>query len=851
MESGREPLKIEDTAQHPIASNLPPTEEFGIKCFLGAPIILGDGTLFGNICAVGTEEYTFSEDNIEIIKSMADFFAYVIELENSVFQDSLTGLNNRRFVDQFLSTITFQRGAVLFLDLDNFKSINDSYGHDIGDGVLIEVSQRLKKIVRKNDHLVRLAGDEFLVILPDLDQEESSQVAERMLDALSETVTLKGYSFSVTASIGSSFFPEDGKTLEVLMKKADISMYAAKRQGDNVYKTYSEDRDIESTSYSKATEDSSMGRSASLINGQKKILEMVLNEFPLQDILHYLVSWIEKQTDSHICSISLFDEMLQSLILTAAPNLPIEFRDEIKVLPIGTNIGSCGAAAAEKRLVITENISLDPKWTDYKESALQSGLHSCWSMPILSSKNKLIGTFAIYGLSPKTPNEADIYFLQSVSYLICLAIERKEAVESLDQLSNCDLLTGVGNRTFFYQQLNQSLKTLNDSTKLALLFVDIDRFKKMNSSMGLYFGDQVLKVTVERMNHVIDQTRHKLFRIDGDEFVIILDLNPGENPSEIAKDILNVFKEPFHYQNEEFTIPIRVGVSIHQEGEEIEQLINKGLKALVYAKKSDNLYIAGKVASDTSQDHNRFILENDLRKVIERNELSLVYQPQYDMNRNEMIGMEALIRWKHAEKGFISPVDFIPLAEENGSIIAIGNWVLLTVCNQINEWKAKGFLVPTVAVNISPVQLQNENFVQSLLDIFTLTGCEPTSISLEITESMTLDIEKTMSLFKQLNDININISVDDFGTGYSSLYYLDQLPIDQVKIDKSFIQNKSKQAIVKSIVEMANNLQIEVIAEGVETSEQVQFLQEINCTYAQGYYFSKPISDVEKLLRLK
>ena len=831
MEGGREPLIIDDTTVHPLTHMLLPTQ-LGIKSFLGVPIQLEDGTLFGNICAMDEQQYSFTDKDVELLKTVAELFSYVIELEDSLLKDSLTGLKNRRYLEQFFSTIPYQSFALLFIDVDNFKSINDQYGHDIGDVVLVEIGNRLKSIARKKDIIIRLAGDEFLLILPDITRQMASDQANKVLTSFSEPITIMDKVEYLTTSIGISFYPDDGKTIDVLIKKADTAMYIAKDQGKNTINTYTTTLD---TAYQQAP--------LEVIKGQKKVLEMVLKGVPLNEILQFLVCWVESQVEEQNCSIMLYDNEADCLVKGAVSSLPSAFTEKIQKLPIGPNIGSCGRAAFQKELTITENIATDPNWDDYRKLALENNLRSCWSIPILSPEKELLGTFAMYSSLAKTPTEEEIQFIETMGYLVSLAIERTEAVKSLGHLSSRDVLTGLYNRASFYEQMKQELH--DPTAKIALLFVNIDRLKNINHSMGLSVGDLVIKETATRLKELIDRRRHKIYRIDGDEFVVLLKLEQDESPRTIAETILQSFQRPFKYEDKEFIISIRIGISLYQEGNQVEELVSKGLKALTKAKRSGNLFISD-FEFNLSFDHERFMLEHDLRKAIDRNELFIVYQPQFSLNSNNVIGAEALIRWNHPEKGVLSPAVFIPLAEETGLIHSIGKWLLLTVCHQITVWNELGYNVPPISVNISPIQFESDNLINVIEDTLTLTGCDPTCLALEITESMTMDKERAGSILEHISNIGIDIILDDFGTGYSCLSYLDELPICQLKIDKSFIQNKDKSAIVKSMISMAHNLGIYVIAEGVETEEQVQILREMKCQGAQGYYFSKPTTEIEK-----
>lgn len=431
--------------------------------------------------------------------------------------------------------------------------------------------------------------------------------------------------------------------------------------------------------------------------------------------------------------------------------------------------------------------------------------------------------------------------------------DRKRAEHTIQHMAYYDVLTGLPNRNKFRKHLNEVLSQSTDQ-KHAILFLDLDRFKIINDSKGHTVGDQLLQSVAKRIESAINN-KGMVSRQGGDEFIILLENKDTEKVIEVAKNILREFATPFDVDHLEFFVTPSIGISMYPaDGEDEETLIKNADTAMYLAKergKNNYQFYSSKLAELAAQ---KMDIEKWLRRALEKNELKINYQPQIDLETNEIIGVEALLRWHHPEKGIIAPADFIPLAEETGLIVPIGMWVLKEVCLQNKKWQEEGIKPIPIAVNISVRQIQDEEFIESVTRILDEVGLNPNLLDLEITESIMQDIEKSTNVLNQLKKMGMKISIDDFGTGYSSLSYLKHLPIDSIKIDKSFvddiINHSTKGEMVKTIIDMGHNLNFNVIAEGIEKKEQVEFLKQNQCNIGQGYFYSKPIpvNDLEKLL---
>ena len=421
-----------------------------------------------------------------------------------------------------------------------------------------------------------------------------------------------------------------------------------------------------------------------------------------------------------------------------------------------------------------------------------------------------------------------------------------------------DSLTGLPNRKYLYEYLREVLEKLEDEKqKFAVLFLDIDRFKLINDSLGHTIGDLLLKAVGDRLKTLLRQD-DLLVRLGGDEFAIIAKvIDSTDAVVQIAESIIQALTLPFSCGGHQLHITTSVGGSIYPDhNTEVEGLIHNADMAMYRAKEEGRNCFKFYIPNMQEQSFQRLLMENNLRRVLENEELETYYQPQIDVNTGKIVGLEVLLRWHHADLGSISPSEFIPLAEETGLIIPIGNWVLRHSCLQAIAWLDVGLPPIQISVNLSIKQLQHKDFLVSLKQILNETAFDPHYLELEITEGIMMDsIEEKIILLEQFHEMGIKLSIDDFGTGYSSLSYLKNLPIDTLKIDRTFIEyinhNQQDQAIVTSLINLSHSLNLIVIAEGAETSEQVDLLRSLGCDQVQGYFFYKalPAEQIEGLLR--
>jgi diguanylate cyclase (GGDEF)-like protein/PAS domain S-box-containing protein len=430
--------------------------------------------------------------------------------------------------------------------------------------------------------------------------------------------------------------------------------------------------------------------------------------------------------------------------------------------------------------------------------------------------------------------------------------EQKKAKETIHHLAYHDPLTRLPNRRFFITHLHTALEQAkHHGEMLTIMFIDIDGLKNVNDTLGHSVGDCLLRNVSERLTECI-RNGDMVARIGGDEFTVLLPrVETIEEALNVAQNILDVFTQPFELEGHELHVSLSIGISAYPDhGENAEILIKRADAAMYYTKsRVKNNY---KVYSEYIDSHSleRLVIENDLRKAIKQNQFQLFYQPKVNIYTGEIIGMEALVRWNHPQRGMISPVNFIAIAEETGIIVQLGEWILRTACKQNKEWQDNGYPPFRIAVNLSARQFKKENLVETIKSVLIETKMDAKWLELEITESAIMDsVEDTVLTLNHLKNMGVQVSIDDFGTGYSSLSYLKKLPIDTLKIDQSFVRDLPVHlddiAIVTAIISMARSLNLQVTAEGVETEEQLAFLQENGCNEIQGFFISKPVPSEE------
>jgi diguanylate cyclase (GGDEF)-like protein/PAS domain S-box-containing protein len=439
--------------------------------------------------------------------------------------------------------------------------------------------------------------------------------------------------------------------------------------------------------------------------------------------------------------------------------------------------------------------------------------------------------------------------ISGIMAIVADITERVQAAARINYLAYHDTLTTLPNRVSFEERLIEAVaRAAADNESLAVMFLSLDRFKKFNDTLGHTVGDQLLKSVADRLRPHMREG-DTLARFGSDEFSFLLTgINKAEDAARLAREFQSILDAPFYVEGHELYVTSSIGICLcPMDGRDSQELLKSAGSALYRAKKSGGSNYQFYTADMNERALARLALENQLRWALERKEFRVYYQPQVSINTGQITGMEALVRWQHPELGLVSPAEFIPLAEDTGLIAPIGEWVLRTACSQTRAWQDCGFQHLHVAVNLSPRQFQQPDLVLMVERILKETGLDAASLELEVTESSVMkNPETAINTLTELKAMGIKISIDDFGSGYSSLSYLKHLPIDVLKIDQSFVSDMTGDpkdaAIVMAIIQLAHSLQLKVVAEGVESDEQLHFLRLLSCDEMQGYLFCRPLA---------
>ena len=514
-------------------------------------------------------------------------------------------------------------------------------------------------------------------------------------------------------------------------------------------------------------------------------------------------------------------------------------------------------ALQEKTPVVCNDIDSDPQLAHWRIDALQRGYRSMGAFPLMGDSQP-VGLFVLYAPELNFFDVEEIKLLTELTANISYALEYIKKEEKLNYLAYHDVLTGLPGRTLFHDRLVQAVTNAHrHGDKLGVLFIDLDHFKNINDSLGHYAGDMLLKQVAALFTACMRED-DTVARLGGDEFVVILASMASEDEAwMVSQKILKLMTEPFTIEAHELFVTCSIGIALYpKDGDDAKTLLQSADGALYLAKNKGRNNAQFCTAEMNAKALERLTLESELRQAINRQEFLLHYQPRVDMVSGEITGMEALVRWQHPVQGLLYPTKFIPVAEESGLIVPLGEWALRTACEQNKAWQLAGLKPVSIAVNLSARQFKQQDLVELVSSILQETELDPSYLELELTESMVMqNVEAAIATLNQFKVIGVKLSIDDFGIGYSSLNYLKHFPIGFLKIDQSFVRdittNRDDAIIAKIIISMAHDLGLKVIAEGVETEEQKSFLCSHRCDEMQGYFFSMPLpaEEFETLLK--
>lgn len=581
---------------------------------------------------------------------------------------------------------------------------------------------------------------------------------------------------------------------------------------------------------------------------QGRVLEKIAAGAPLPDVLDQLTHLIESQLVGIRGSVLLLDEDGLHLRHGSGPNLPPAYVQAIDGVRIGPCVGSCGTAVHRREPVVVADVQADPLWADFRALAAVHDLRSCWSAPILSGQGVVLGTFAMYSSSVRVPTAAETQLIELATRIAGIAIERQRADERIRHMAHHDDLTGLPNRALLDDRLAQALaQAYRSGRPMALLVLDLDGFKSINDSYGHAFGDSLLTAVARRLAGVVRQG-DTVARLGGDEFVLMLvDLVCADDAVMVAQKIVDTMALPLTVGTRSLHVSASIGICTYTGDSSTGETLLKHADVAMYRAKQQGRNRYQCYSHDMGlQALQHMELQAALRQALEARQFELHYQPQVDLRTGRINAMEALIRWHHPVLGTISPARFIPVAEETGLIVPIGEWVLRTACAQLKAWHLAGHGALCVAVNLSVRQFQGHDVAQMVRRVLEECELDGRFLELELTESaLMLDTESVLQALRTLKSTGVLLALDDFGTGYSSLSLLRRFPIDVIKIDQSFTfdvgTSTEAASITRAIIAMAQSLDMKTVAEGVETEQQLAFMAAQHCDSMQGYLFSRPL----------
>jgi diguanylate cyclase (GGDEF)-like protein/PAS domain S-box-containing protein len=577
------------------------------------------------------------------------------------------------------------------------------------------------------------------------------------------------------------------------------------------------------------------------------ILEMTSSDAPLDEILRHVVDLSDlANPGTHAAIAFVRDRRLYHAVSSRA--LPRSHADLMDGLQIGALCGHWGMAALAERAIIVEDTAIDPLWVRDRGYAHSHGLAACWSTPIVSRGDDVVGVFVAYAGVPRGPSPAELEVLREAAHLAGLAMERDAVYVQLERMALRDALTDLPNRALFERTLGVCIEEERRSgTRLAVGLVDLDRFKVVNDSLGHAVGDQLLVEVAKRLARVM-RPEDNVARMGEDEFAILIrGVESRDHAARLVRSALAKLDTAFYPSGNEVFVRASAGVSVFpDDASHPDQLLRVAERAL-YAAKASGCGVAVSTRANRTQGATRVALETALSHAIGKRELQAHYQVIRDLATGTVLGAEALLRWKHPRFGRLPTSEIIRVAEETGLILPIGAWMLMTACRQAARWRRAGG-PGFVMVNVSPRQFEDRQFVELVGRALRAERLDPSAVHLEMTESLVMRSPEAATVtLRALKEIGVQIVIDDFGTGYSSLAYLKRFPLDALKIDATFVRDVGTSAhtahdesIVRAIVALAAALGLRTIAEGVETETQIAFLQALGCTTGQGYALGRP-----------
>lgn len=568
-----------------------------------------------------------------------------------------------------------------------------------------------------------------------------------------------------------------------------------------------------------------------LTHGQNQILKSITKNKSFEYIMNDIISLFEDATKGKVFILVGSDTVEEMIMYSSVSgqetmNIPFELR--------------------MNHLTISQNIETDTRWDKHRDFLNRHNFKSGYVFPIFNEEKEQLGTFSLFLNETNAIDERILETVKEGGYLASIALQHYRSKEKIQLLAFQDPLTGLSNRRLFDEKLKEVFERSRAKEKeFSVLFIDLDRFKVINDTYGHKFGDTFLEKVAGRIKSCVRST-DLVSRRGGDEFTVLLENGSFKAAENIARRIVEQLEQPFIINGVEVSTSPSIGIGVFPyHGQDTDELLRRADEAMYQAKREGGNMFKFHDEFLEQKLQEKLQIEKHLQKALKNNELSLHYQPKVSLHSGEIEGVEALIRWVSPVLGFVPPAKFIPIAEETGLIVPIGKWVVETACEELKKWEHTKYSNLSISINLSIKQFFKPDFVTSIKETIEQTSINPSLLELEITESMTMNVEQAKTILTELKALGVMISVDDFGTGYSSLSYLSYFPFDAVKVERSFIsalsQGKQSLDILRSIFLISKTLQYQVVAEGVETKEQLDILKQLDCDLVQGYFFSKPL----------
>jgi len=583
-----------------------------------------------------------------------------------------------------------------------------------------------------------------------------------------------------------------------------------------------------------------------LVASHNRVHELIAKAGPLQAVLTELTQGLERYDPSVMACVVLLNRDTSTLHPGAGPSLPPEWLAAIDGVVIGPNIGTCGAAAWSGNFTITEDMLEDPKWAPVRDFAASVGLRHCWSMPIKASDGEVLGTLALYGPRPRQPLAEHVTLMQDGARLAGIAIERHRTMERLVHDARHDGLTGLANRTAIFEHLDDAIERIPAATEVAVLFVDLDGLKQLNDTLGHERADEMIREVGERLLGAL-RAGDFVGRFGGDEFVVISEgVTDHEQAAELGFRLLDAIAQPLP-GIESIVVTASIGIALTSgTAADAREAIRQADSAMYTAKRSGRDRCSFFEGRERLRTGRRLSIARDLRDAEMRGEMHLVFQPVFELETTELVAVEALLRWNSPTLGEISPVDFVPIAENSGVIVPLGAWVLRESCEILERIVAQAGRPVELSVNVSAHQLGQAGFAQTVRQTLHHARFPPESLTLELTETALLRQDTViLRTLAELKSLGVGIALDDFGVGYSSLAWLKQHPLEAIKIDRSFVSglpdDLPDRPMIGAMVGVARAIGCTVTAEGVETAEQLHAVKEVGCDRAQGFLLARPM----------